>query len=89
MQVFHGLSRVVNVTVKHANPERLCSLVDFSPQMLELSGSPLAKFKDRTAFIQADFKKDNWSAAVPAGFDLVVSLQAAHKLRHASRIPKL
>ena len=65
------------------------TLIDFSPQMLELSRSRLAKFKDRTVFIQADFKKNDWTDAVPAGFDLVVSLQAVHELRHASRIPKL
>jgi predicted methyltransferase len=39
--------------------------------------------------IQLDFKKNDWTAAVPAGFDLVVPLQAVHELRHASRIPKL
>ena len=65
------------------------TLIDFSPQMLELGRSRLAKFKDRPVFIQADFKKENWTAAVPAGFDLIVSLQAVHELRHASRIPKL
>ncbi len=65
------------------------TLIDFSPQMLELSRSRLAKFKDQTVFIQADFKKNDWTDAVPAGFDLVVSLQAVHELRHASRIPKL
>ena len=63
------------------------TLVDFSPQMLELSRSRLAKFKDRTVFIQADFKKNDWTDAVPAGFDLIASLQAVHELRHASRIP--
>jgi predicted methyltransferase len=40
-------------------------------------------------FIQADFKKANWAAGIDAGFDLIVSLQAVHELRHASRIPKL
>jgi ubiquinone/menaquinone biosynthesis C-methylase UbiE len=65
------------------------TLVDFSAQMLDLSRSRLARFKDRTVFIQADFKKDAWTAAVPAAFDLVVSLQAVHELRHANRIPKL
>src|SRR6476646_659005 len=49
------------------------TLVDFSPQMLDLSRSRLAKFKDRTVFIQSDFKKNDWTDAVPAGFDLVVS----------------
>ena len=65
------------------------TLMDFSPQMLELSRKRLAKFKDQTVFIQADFKKNNWTATVPGGFDLIVSLQAVHELRHASRIPKL
>ena len=65
------------------------TLVDFSPQMLELSRSRLEKFQDRTVFIQADFKKADWAAGIDAGFDLIVSLQAVHELRHASRIPKL
>jgi SAM-dependent methyltransferase len=65
------------------------TLVDFSPQMLDLCRTRLAKFQDRTVFIQADFKKANWTAGIRAGFDLVVSLQAVHELRHASRIPKL
>ena len=65
------------------------TLIDFSPQMLELSRSRLARFKEQTVFIELDFKKDGWTSALPAGFDLVVSLQAVHELRHASRIPKL
>ena len=65
------------------------TLIDFSPQMLELSRNRLAKFKDKTVFIQRNFKEENWTDAVPAGFDLVASLQAVHELRHASRIPKL
>jgi SAM-dependent methyltransferase len=63
--------------------------VDFSPQMLDLSRRRLKKFQDRTVFIQADFKKADWPAGVRAAFDLIVSLQAVHELRHASRIPKL
>ena len=34
-------------------------------------------------------KKPIWAAGISAGFDLIVSLQAVHELRHASRIPKL
>ena len=63
------------------------TLVDFSPEMLKLSRSRLEKFTDQVVFIQADFKKENWTDAVPPGFDLIVSLQAVHELRHASRIP--
>lgn len=65
------------------------TLLDFSPEMLKLSRNRLAKFKDRVVFIDADFKRENWTDAVPPGFDLIVSLQAVHELRHASRIPKL
>jgi SAM-dependent methyltransferase len=65
------------------------TLVDFSPHMLELSRKRLAEFKDRTVFLQRDFKKKSWTAAIPADFDLVVTLQAVHELRHASRIPRL
>lgn len=65
------------------------TLLDFSPHMLELSRKRLAPFENRTEFIQQDFKKKNWTSALPTTFDLVVSLQAVHELRHASRIPKL
>jgi SAM-dependent methyltransferase len=65
------------------------TLGDFSPLMLELSRSRLAKFQDWTVFVQADFKKAGWTETIDADFDLIVSLQVVHELRHASRIPKL
>jgi hypothetical protein len=57
--------------------------------MLELSRERLAAFHDRTVFLQRDFKTKDWSAGIPTDFDLIVSLQAVHELRHASRIPGL
>jgi SAM-dependent methyltransferase len=65
------------------------ALVDFSPHMLELSRKRLERFLDRTIFFQRDFKKREWIDGILAGFDLIVSLQAVHELRHASRIPRL
>lgn len=65
------------------------TLVDFSPQMLDLSRQRLAQFQDKTLFLQRNFKEPDWTEGISAGFDLVVSLQAVHELRHASRIPKL
>jgi SAM-dependent methyltransferase len=65
------------------------ALVDFSPHMLELSHQRLVAFEGRTVFFQRDFKDKDWTAEIPAGFDVVVSLQAVHELRHASRIPRL
>lgn len=83
-----GPGFLAEALLKNCNIARY-TLVDFSPEMLKLSQSRLAKFKDLTLFIQGDFKKANWTDAVPARFDLIVSLQAVHELRHASRIPKL
>ena len=70
-------------------PNARYTLVDFSPQMLDLSRQRLAKFKDKIVFMQRNFKEADWTGGIPAGFDLIVSLQAVHELRHASRIPKL
>ena len=65
------------------------TLLDFSPHMLELSRKRLAPFEGQTDFIQRDFKQENWTEVLSTQFDLIVSLQAVHELRHASRIPKL
>ena len=65
------------------------TLLDFSPHMLELSRKRLALFEGQTDFIQRDFKQENWTEVLSTQFDLIVSLQAVHELRHASRIPKL
>jgi len=40
------------------------TLLDFSPHMLELGRHRLAKFQERTVFIQADFKKADWTVSV-------------------------
>jgi SAM-dependent methyltransferase len=74
--------------LRHCNISRYV-LIDFSPHMLELSRKRLAAFKDRTVFFQRDFKQNNWAAGIRGDFDVIVSLQAVHELRHASRIPSL
>ena len=64
-------------------------LVESRPQSVDLSRQRLAKFKNKTVFVQRNFKEADWSDGIAAGFASVVSLQAVHELRHASRIPKL
>lgn len=64
-------------------------LFDFSPFMFELSRSRLGRFEGKTVFLKGDFKKKNWPRPLPRNFDLVVSLQCVHELRHAERIPRL
>jgi len=64
-------------------------LFDISPFMHELSRGRLARFSEKTVFLEGDFKKEGWSRALPRNFDLVVSLQSVHELRHARHIPRL
>ncbi len=63
-------------------------LFDISPFMHQLSRSRLKRFLEKTAFLEGDFKNENWSHALPRNLDLVVSLQAVHELRHARHIPR-
>ena len=64
-------------------------LFDFSPHMLELSRARLARFDERTRFHQGSFLDEGWFRALPAPFDAVVSLQAIHEARDATRIPRI
>ncbi len=64
-------------------------LFDISPFMHELSRGCLARFSEKTVFVEGDFRKEGWSCGLPRNFDLVVSLQSAHELRHARHIPRL
>ena len=41
--------------------------------------------KEFAPFIQADFKKADWTAGIDADFDLIVSLQAVHELRRIAQ----
>ncbi len=61
-------------------------LFDFAPLMHELARDRLAKFGARAVFVDGDFSQPEWQQALePERFELVVSVQAVHELRHASR----
>lgn len=64
-------------------------LFDISPFMHDLSRDRLARFSEKTVFYEGDFRKENWSRALPRNFDLAVSIQSVHELRHARHIPRL
>lgn len=65
------------------------TLLDFSAAMLAQSRRRLDRHKARTEFLQADFKSDSWPARAGGPFDLVLSLQAVHELRHKRHAPRL
>lgn len=69
-------------------PEARYSALDFSPAMQEPARARLAPFLDRVAFLERSFKSETWSDGL-AGFDLVVTNQAVHELRHKHHAPAL
>lgn len=63
-------------------------LLDFSPEMHELSRHRLAQHSARTAFVQGDLRDPGWPDLVPTLADVAVSLQALHELRYVGRAPR-
>ena len=62
-------------------PEAHYCALDFSPAMHVLARARLALFLDRITFMERSFKNENWTDGLQA-FDLVVTNQAVHELRH-------
>jgi trans-aconitate methyltransferase len=65
------------------------TLVDFSEAMLEQSRHRLEPHAARAQFLRADFKSEAWPGLVKGPFDLILSLQAVHELRHKRHAPRL
>jgi ubiquinone/menaquinone biosynthesis C-methylase UbiE len=62
-------------------PEVQISLLDFSPAMLELADKRLATYSKRVNFVERNFKQVDWAAGLGT-YDVVVTIQAVHELRH-------
>jgi SAM-dependent methyltransferase len=60
--------------------------LDFSKPMHQLARARLAAFSDRTDFLERDFRSRDWITGL-LNFDAVVTMQAAHELRHKRRLP--
>ena len=72
---------------------RTCSVVryvalDFSGAMHALARDRLAGLATRVEFVQGDFRTADWTAPL-GSFDVAVSMQSAHEVRHKARIPAL
>lgn len=64
------------------------TLLDFSAPMLEMSRDRLAGFA-AVELVQGDFTRPDWAAALAPPFDAVVTMQAAHEVRHKRHLPRL
>ncbi|MGA8171035.1 MAG: class I SAM-dependent methyltransferase [Methylocystis sp.] len=62
--------------------------VDLSPAMHDLARAYLGSDARPVRFLLEDFRKADWGASLGI-VDAVVTLQAAHEVRHTSRLPDL
>jgi SAM-dependent methyltransferase len=77
------LTRVILLECPQAN---YCAL-DFSEAMHGLARERLAALSRRVQFVTRDFCKPDWYQGLAA--DAIVTMQAAHELRHKRHLPKL
>jgi SAM-dependent methyltransferase len=62
--------------------------IDFSPAMHQIARETLGAEAGRVRFLARDFRQSDWSRGLE-GLDAVVTMQAAHEVRHKSRLPVL
>jgi SAM-dependent methyltransferase len=62
--------------------------VDFSNAMHTIAREHLGQAASAIRFVLADFRESNWAGPI-ASVDAVITMQAAHEVRHKSRLPAL
>ncbi len=62
--------------------------IDFSPAMHEIAREHLGEMAPRVCFFVADFREPDWQQQI-RGVDALVTMQAAHEVRHKSHLPLL
>lgn len=65
------------------------TLLDFSEPMLFMSRERLAEFNARLRFVCVDFRSTDWTVKVGGPFDVVLSMQAVHEVRHKRHVTTL
>jgi SAM-dependent methyltransferase len=80
LELGSGPGHLVEVILQHCAVMSYVAL-DFSAAMHDLSRARLVPFLDRVEFVERDFRVPDWGASL-RNFDAVVTLQAAHEMRH-------
>jgi SAM-dependent methyltransferase len=62
-------------------PDLTYDLFDFSPAMHALSSQRLVQWQNQCRWLTGNFKQDGWSDHLEE-YDIVVTVQAVHELRH-------
>lgn len=62
--------------------------LDFSEAMHEMARQKLARFLESVEFVRRDFRSPDWARGL-GPFDAILTMQAAHEVRHKRRVPAL
>lgn len=87
LEIGSGPGHLAQFILAHCNIEQY-SLLDFSAPMHEIAKKSLAEFIKKTVFLQRDFKLPQWTERLPQ-YDIIVTMQAAHEVRHKNHIATL
>ncbi len=82
-----GPGHLAAVLLERCQP-RSYTAIDFSAAMHDLAQQHLGAAADRVTFLLRDFRRPDWTAGLD-GVDAVVTMQAAHEVRHKTRLPAL
>src|SRR5262249_38038233 len=61
------------------------TMLDFSPAMHELARERLGAFAQKVRQVEVDFKQAGWTTGLGL-FDAVITMQAAHEVRHKKHV---
>jgi SAM-dependent methyltransferase len=62
--------------------------LDFSAAMHLIAKEQLGELASKAIFVQRDFRRPDWTVGL-GSFDAVVTMQAAHEVRHRDHLPSL
>jgi SAM-dependent methyltransferase len=87
LELGSGPGQLATPVLKNCRVSQYVAL-DFSGAMHDLAREQLGPLAAKVKFIERDFRKAEWNAAL-GKFDAVLTLQAAHETRHRDRLPDL
>jgi SAM-dependent methyltransferase len=85
LELGSGPGHLVEQILRDCKVARYVAL-DFSKAMHELAHARLDAFLEKIDFLQRDFRSPDWLTGL-ANFDAIITMQAAHELRHRRRLP--
>jgi len=87
LELGSGPGQLAATVLKNCRVSQYVAL-DFSAAMHDLAREQLGPLAAKVKFVERDFRKPEWNAAL-GKFDALLTLQAAHETRHRDRLPDL